>query len=313
VSVAYFSHVLIWVCIYGVLAQSLNVSYGLGRVFNLAHISSFALGAYTTALLSIYREFPPLNETMLLLDNSFAGEEIFFVLCLFSSASVAALLALFIGGMSQKLSSDAFAMGTLAFSSLIGSVLMNWQSVTNGVLGLSGISRPEVLRTDWQANERFVFIALAIFLFAQLLLYLLFRSPMSRRLRAQADFPFAAEGLGIPVFSTRQVSFLLAAAGAGVSGALYAFFLQFVDPTSFSMGEMIFVLTIVTVGGPGMFWGTLLATFFMFLIPELIASVPWINTQQEILGPLRQFVFAFLLYGVILLNRDRLFPSLREV
>lgn len=91
----YFVHLAILVGIYLILAQSFNLTFGLGRLFNLAHVAAYSVGAYTTALLST---------------EAGCG----FFRCLAASTLLSALFAILIGAISLKLSSDYFAIGTLA-------------------------------------------------------------------------------------------------------------------------------------------------------------------------------------------------------
>ena len=113
----YVIHLAILICIYAILAQSFNVCFGLGRLLNLAHIASYSLGAYATALLST------------------SGLEWSVLPCLAASMTVSAFFALLIGGISLKLQGDYFAIGTLAFAAIVNALLINWKSLTRGVLG----------------------------------------------------------------------------------------------------------------------------------------------------------------------------------
>jgi branched-chain amino acid transport system permease protein len=106
------------------------------------------------------------------------------------------------------------------------------------------------------------------------------------------------------------MSFLISSASAGLAGSFFAYYLSYIDPSSFSLTEMIFVLTIVVVGRPGSLWGATWAVLFLVLLPE---PLRFIDINSAYLGPARQFMQAAIMFGVVFLNRRVLFPPKREV
>ena len=86
--------------------------------------------------------------------------------------------------------------------------------------------------------------------------------------------------------------------------------MSYIDPSSFAINEMVFVLTIVVVGRPGSFWGVTLSTLFFVLFPE---ALRFLDIPSEILGPTRQMLYASILFIVVFWNRRILFPQKREI
>lgn len=287
----YVVHLAILVCMYMILAQGLNLTFGLGRLFNLAHVASFALGAYTTALLSV---------------ETGAG----FFKCVAASMLTSGLFAVLLGGISLRLTQDYFAIGTLAFSSVVSSLLINWKSVTRGVLGIPGIPRPEIFGIDFYNNTNFLVLIFVVAVAVQLLFYLLHRGPFGRALRGQAEYEEALLAVGNDAGLVRNMSFLFSSATAGLAGSFFAYYLNYIDPSSFSLAEMIFVLTIVVVGRPGSLWGVSAGTVFLVLLPE---PLRFIDISSAYLGPARQLLQALILFSVVYCNRRTLFPPQREV
>lgn len=287
----YYIHLGILVGMYLILAQSLNMVFGLGRLFNLAHVASYAIGAYTTALLSTEAEFG-------------------FWSCLVLSVILGGMFASLIGAISRRLANDYFAIGSLAFSAVVSALLINWKSLTHGVLGISGIPRPVVLGYDMLENDNFLVLTWALAILSQLILFMLFRGSYARRMRAQAEHEQAALSLGCNTGAVRWVGFYIASSFAGLAGCLFAYYLNYIDPSSFSFAEMVFVLTIAVVGRPGSFWGVTAGTFFLVLLPE---PLRFIDFSPGILGPMRQMLYALILFGVVAWNRERLFPVQRHV
>jgi len=287
----YILHLLVLIGIYLILAQSLNLAFGLGLLFNLAHIASYAIGAYTTALMST--EF-----------------ESSFFYCIVSSMLLSGFFSILIGAISLRLSNDYFAIGTLAFSSLVGALLVNWRSLTRGVLGIPGIPRPTVFNYSIYSTKSFLFLTLTLAFLTMTMLYFFFRNSFARRLRAQGEFNQAALALGSDTRLVRVMCFFISSMFAGLAGSLFAYYLQYIDPSSFSLNEMFFVLTIVVVGRLGSFWGCIAATVFLVLLPE---PLRFLSLPASVLGPLRQALHALILFIVVYINRAKLFPVQRTI
>jgi branched-chain amino acid transport system permease protein len=287
----YGIHLAILIGIYLILAQSLNLTLGLGQLFNLAHVASYAIGAYTTALLSTEAECS-------------------FALCITASILLSGLFSILLGAIALRLSNDYFAIGTLAFSAIVSALLINWKSLTHGVLGISGIPRPELFGIDLYRNGNFLLLLSVFVIVVMLLFYLVVRSPFGRALRALAEYDHAALSLGINTRSLRNTAFLFSSSGAGLAGSFFAYYLNYIDPSSFSLNEMVFVLTIVIVGKPGSFWGVILASVFLVILPE---PLRFIEIDSSILGPMRQLLYALILFGIVWWKRKTIFPEQREV
>lgn len=287
----YGVHLAILVSLYLIVAQSLNLTFGLGQLFNLAHVASYAVGAYATALLA----------------TDYAAS---FGVCVVSSVLLSALFALLLGLISLRLSTDYFAIGTLAFSSVISALLVNWKSVTHGVLGVPGIPRPELFGIDFYENSNFLALITTIAIVSQAILYCLYRSPFGRSLRALAEFERAASSLGKDTPRTRNIAFCVSSGFAGLAGSFFSYYLNYIDPSSFGLGEMVFILTIVIVGGPGSFWGVIGATVFLVLLPE---PLRFLDISSAYVGPMRQLINAIILFAVVWWKRDKLFPQRRTV
>lgn len=287
----YGAHLAILVGIYLILAQSLNLTFGLGQLFNLAHIASYAIGAYTTALLSTEAHSS-------------------FLECVIASVVLSGLFSILLGAIALRLSSDYFAIGTLAFSAVVSALLINWKSLTHGVLGVAGIPRPELGAYDLYDNRNFLAL-LAIFVIGiQIAFFFIIRSPFGRALRALAEYEQAALALGLNTSRIRNLAFLFSSFGAGLAGSFFAYYLNYIDPSSFSLSEMVFVMTIVIVGRPGSFLGVIFSTVFLVLLPE---PLRFVEIDSSILGPMRQLLYAVILFAIVWWKRKTIFPEQREV
>ena len=287
----YFIHLAILVCIYLILAQSFNVSFGLGRLFNLGHIAFYALGAYTTALLST-----DLQQS--------------FWVCVPASMLLSGLLALLVAAISLKLSDDYFAIGSLAFHAVLIAILINWRDVTRGVLGIPGIPRPAIFGLNFYENLNFLLLIGSVVLISFAALYLLFRSGYARQLAMLSEHEHAAQALAVNTRKVRTLSIVISSVFAGLAGSFFAYYINYIDPSSFGLYEMVFVLSIVIVGRPGSFWGVALSTVFLVLLPE---PLRFLEISPSILGPMRQLLYALVLFAVVYWKREQIFPLRRLV
>ncbi|MCB0338458.1 MAG: branched-chain amino acid ABC transporter permease [Bdellovibrionales bacterium] len=287
----YAIHIATMICIYSILAQGLNLCFGLGGLFNLAHAAVYSVGAYTAALLTVGTSASPIEVIL-------------------ASILLGALFSLILGGIALRLADDYFAIGTLAFSFVVNSVLVNWRTVTRGVLGIPGIPRPTILGIDLSGNLSFLSFCIFWLITCNALLFILFRGRLSRGLRAQSEFEHAALALGRNTTLIRNISFFIASCFAGLAGALYAFFISYIDPNSFNFHQMVFVLTIVIVGKPGSLRGPFFATVFLLLLAESMRFIPM---SPGWIGPLRQILYASILFLAVALNRSNLFPIQRSI
>ena len=283
-------------CITSIFAQSFNFTFGLGRLFNLAHVSTYAVGAYAAALI------PPHLAQF--------GFEPGFIFILLISSVVAAIASAPLAAIATRLTGDYFAIGTLALTYLVANTITNWRGLTNGVLGIAGIPRAKALGVDTNDNFDFLLVAIVIAALIHVTFQILKGGALGRRLRATGEFPHAAAALGISPLRTRGVTFVIGAAVAGVAGALYAMYISFIDPSSFGLEEMVSILTIVILGGPGSVVGCILATIGIIGLGEAMRFIPFAPSE---LGPARQIVYGILLFLVLAIRKDKLFPSQRTV
>jgi branched-chain amino acid transport system permease protein len=336
----YAVHLAILVGIYLILAQGFNLTFGVGRLFNLAHVAAYAIGAYTTALLSTGIDLSFMGH--LLPDSAVApflsllpcqpdacatldDIKISFFTCIIASLVLSGLFAFSIGAISLRLTQEYFAIGTIAFASVISALLINWKSLTRGVLGIPGIPRPRSQLLDsvlsrfvidykggdfFYNNTNFLILLGVFVVIVQIVCWFIFKSSFARSLRAQAESEVSALALGKQTQFDRNVSFFISSALAGLAGSFFAYYLNYIDPSSFAFPEMVFVLTIVVVGSPGSFWGVMLACFFLVLLPE---PLRFLEIDSSILGPMRQLLHALILFGVVYWKRETLFPVERKV
>jgi branched-chain amino acid transport system permease protein len=274
---AYFIHLLILIGIYSILAISLQFSVGFAGLLNLGHIAFYALGAYTSALLALHG-YP-------------------FWFCFLAAGILAMFFGFLLSLPTNKLKGDYLALATMGFSFIVYAVLLNWISLTRGPLGLAGIPKPKVLGISFSDNFSFLILIVIIALISYLIIKRITISPFGKVLEAMRDNELVVRVLGKNVFKMKSLVLIISAFFAGISGSLYAHYITFIDPSSFTLLQLIPVLSIVIIGGLASLEGTILATIILVFLPE---PLRFIGFPSSIVGPARQILYAFLLLLILI-------------
>lgn len=277
----YLLHLAILICIYTILAQSLSLVAGYSGQMSLAHAGFYGIGAYTTALLSLNYGIPPLF-------NLFVG------------MLLSGIIAYVVSKVAVRTIDDYYIIITLGIQVVIFSVMNNWQSVTNGPLGIPGIPAFSIL--GFTFDDKFSFLLLAVFLAALIwfLLSNITKSPFGRMLRALSEDEIYTKSLGKDVAQAKVVSFVVSGMLASIAGVLYAHYITYIDPTSFTLDESIFILSIVIIGGMRNLRGIFLAAVFLVLLPEVLRFV---GLPSSVAANIRQIVYGVALVVVIFGSR----------
>lgn len=245
---AYLVSIAIVVLIYALLAIGLNLQYGETGLINFGHVAFFAIGAYTSALLSL-KGVP---------------------LCLSfpAAAGIAALAAVPLGMAALRLREDYLAIVTLGFSETTRLVIQQEEWLTRGVQGLPGVpalfaSAGTGARNWMQLGALFCAVLLAV-----MAVRLLQRSAFGRLLRAIRDNEPAVAAVGKDPAGYKIRVFMLGAALAGVAGAFYAHFVTFITPEQFVPLITFYVWMSIILGGVGSMRGALMGTLVLVVFLE---------------------------------------------
>ncbi|MFH1211418.1 MAG: branched-chain amino acid ABC transporter permease [Candidatus Woesearchaeota archaeon] len=273
----YLIHLLILIGIYLILAISLQISIGFTGILNLGHIAFFAIGAYTSALL-VLNGFP------FWLSFLFAG-----ILAMIFGYALSLPI--------KKLKGDYLALATMGFSFVVYAVLLNWTELTRGPLGISRISKPSLLGISFSNNLAFLILTLVIVVVCYILIKRIISSPFGKVLESVRDDELASKTLGKNTSKVKALSLMISAFFAGIAGSLYAHYITYIDPSSFTIMALIPVLCIVIIGGLASLRGTLIATIIIVLLPE---PLRFIGFPSSIVGPMRQITYALILLFILL-------------
>lgn len=207
-------------------AASLHFMMGPGGLVSFGHAAYFGLGAYGAALLMLTWRWP--------MELSLLGGPI-----------VAGLGAMVFGWFCVRLSGVYLAMLSLAFAQIVWSVVYQWDAVTGGSNGLTGIWPSAWL----EGKQAYYYLTLALTVAAVFLMWRWVHAPFGMALRAARDSVLRAQAIGIPVKMVQWLAFVIAGGMAGLAGALYAFSKGSISPDSLDIGRSIDALVMVLLGG----------------------------------------------------------------
>ena len=220
---------------------------------------------------------------------------------LFIGAIAASLVGGIIAFPSLRLKGDYLALATLGFAVIVYSIAKNWMAVTRGPLGLPGIPTFSVFGYQLSAIWSYlVLVALFVFLTA-FVIGRVVNSPFGRILRGIREDEIATEAMGKDVNKHKVLVFMIGAFFAGMAGSLYAHYITFIDPSSFTIMESITILLMVVFGGMGSIRGSFVGAAMLVILPELLR---FLGMPSSIAAPMRQMIYGLLLI-VLMLKRPQ--------
>ena len=278
----YLIHLAILVSIYAILALSLNLVVGYTGILSVTHAAFFGIGAYATAILTTQAHF-----------NFFASLIIGMLVC--------GGVSLLIGAVLSKFRGDFVALGSVGFNVIVWSVLLNWQELTRGPLGIPGIRRPELgignYEFSFTSNLSFLLLTSVFLLLIFLLCRFIEHSSFGRALKAIREDEEALQVFGYRALSYKLTVFVIGAALASVAGSLFAAYITFIDPSTFTINESIFLLSAIILGGLASNRGALLGAVVLILLPE---ALRFVGFPADIAAQTRQAVYGLMLVILML-------------
>ncbi|MFH1985757.1 MAG: branched-chain amino acid ABC transporter permease [Pseudomonadota bacterium] len=280
----YLLHLLIFISLYTILSQSLSLTAGYSGLMSIAHAAFYGIGAYTTAILTVNYGLP-------------------FLFTLPLAIIVSGLTALIISIISIRTVDDYFIVITLGIQVVVFSIMNNWQAFTRGPLGIPGI--PPITILGFPIDNHLSFFVFSLF-FVVLIWFILNNivcSPFGKILIALSEDEIFTKSLGKNVYKAKVISFVISAMFASVAGVLYAHYISYIDPTSFTIDESIFILSIVIIGGMRDLKRIAIIAALLVLLPE---ALRFVGIPNSIAANLRQIFYGTGLIVFMFRNNDQL-------
>lgn len=278
----YFLHILVITGIYVILTLSLNLVVGYTGLAALGHAAFSCIGAYVSSLLALNYGVSP-----------WLGLPI--------GACSAAVLGVVIGAPSLRLKGDYLALATFGLGVIVYSVAKNWVAVTRGPMGLPGIPGFSIFGTEISSVWSYLILVVVFVVLTYLVMRRIVYSPFGMILRAVRDDEIAALAMGKNVNKYKIIVFVIGAFFAGIAGSLYAHYITFIDPSSFTVMESITILLMVVFGGMGSLGGSFVGAAILVIFPEMLR---FLGMPSSVAAPLRQMIYGLLLI-VLMLKRPQ--------
>ncbi len=279
----YYLNAMNFIALYSVVAIGLCLLTGYGGQLALSHAAFFAIGAYSSAILSLRTGLHPLISISL-------------------AQVISALIAWGIGAVVLRLKGHYLAIATLSFTVIVEVLLKNMVSLTGGLQGLSSIPRISVGTFSFNSDWRYYFLAWPVAMLLLLFSLNLVDSRVGRVFRTLKEGENIAQMFGVEIRSYKVRLFVLSSVYASLAGSLYAHYVSFVSP---SVGGVMFAIEIILAiafGGYTMLWGAMMG----------VASINLLNEYLTVFAEYKRPIYGFALIVIMLFFPNGLLEGLKD-
>jgi len=274
----YLLYVINMIGITAIAAIGLNILVGFTGQISLGHGAFFGVGAYAAAILATSLHFP-------------------FWLALPCAGFATALVGMLFGIPSVRLKGLYLTIATLAGQFIIEYVLIHWESLTQGTMGIV-LPSARLFGLELSGDRAFFYIIFVSLVFMTYCAANLLRTRYGRAFIAIRDNDRAAEGMGIPIFRYKLLSFGISSFYAGFAGAVWAYYMISITAEPFNLGMSVEYLAMVIIGGMGNIAGSVFGAAFITVLNETLRWLTDILMNTHLLqgieltiAPLRELVF----------------------
>ena len=254
-----------------ILAVSLNLITGFTGQFSIGHAGFMAVGAYSSVFMTVYYS-EPLEKALTAAVGASVAQALVFLLVIIFGALVAALAGLVVGIPSLRLRGDYLAIVTLGFAEIIRIIILNIDRV-GGATGFRGRVPPLDGRLIIPQYANFIWIG-GFAVLTIVVVYNIVNSDVGRALISIREDELAAEAMGINTTRHKVLSFVISSSFAGIAGALFGHFRQFLHTNDFQFIRSIEIIIMIVLGGMGSITGAVLGAIVITILPELLRKLP---------------------------------------
>lgn len=287
VSPPYLLYVINMIGIYAIAAIGLNILVGYTGMISLGHGAFFGVGAYTAAVLAATMNVP-------------------FLVSVPAAGLMTAGVGMIFGIPSGRLKGLYLTIATLAGQFIIEYVLVHWTDITRGTEGIT-VPAPSLFGLSLKGDLSFFYVIFTCLAGTLWVAINIIRTRYGRAFIAIRDNDRAAEGMGIPVFSYKILSFGISSFYAGLAGALWAYYMVSVTTEPFNLSLSVEYIAMVIIGGLGSIAGSIYGAVFITglneslrWITDLLMNMGFITQTGLNMAPLREFAFGLAIVLFIL-------------
>jgi branched-chain amino acid transport system permease protein len=268
---------------YIVLCLGLNIVVGFAGLLDLGYAAFFAVGAYTTGILTSHHGWN-------------------FWLTIPAAVVFSIIAGVIIGGPTLRLRSDYLAIVTLGFGEITRIAARNLKDISGGPSGLIGISRPSLFGLELNQIQHYYYAFFVMVLLAIFVSYRLQHSRLGRAWQYVREDEDAAEAMGIDRVAIKLYAYVIGAVFAGVAGCFFAAKMTAISPDSFQFMQSATILMAVVLGGMGKIPGMVVGAMALVLFPEVFREI----------GAMRMLVFGLLLIVMMIFRPQGIWPERRN-
>ena len=278
ISSHYVLYVVNHIGIAAIAAIGLNILIGFTGQISLGHGAFFGVGAYSAAILATAVGFP-------------------FWLSVLSAGLITALVGMIFGIPSVRLKHLYLTIATLAGQFIIQYLLVTWVSLTKGAEGIF-LPRATLFGLNLKTDRAFFYVIFICFVVMTWMAVNLIRTRYGRAFIAIRDNDRAAEGMGIPIFKYKLLSFAISSFYAGFAGGLAAYYIGSITPEPYTLFLSVEYIAMIIIGGLGSIPGAVFGAIFITVLNEVLSGATGffmnIGSLSKIalqIAPLREFIF----------------------
>ncbi|HEX7385901.1 MAG TPA: branched-chain amino acid ABC transporter permease [Castellaniella sp.] len=267
---AYILNLVTLISINAILAITLNFIMGYAGIYSMAHAVFFGVGAYVAAYFALH----------------FSG---LFFLAVPVAMLVTAALSLILALPALRVRGEYFVAASLGLQVLGVTVFAEWKSFTGGLGGIIGIPPADLFGHVLSDPEEYALLAVSCFVVVLLIIAQLSRSSFGRSLKAIRDSESAASACGKNVAFIKTLSVVVSSALAAIAGAVYAFYLGFINVESFTLNTSVLLMAMVIIGGTGTLLGPVVGTLLLMLLPSAFSYMSFLPSTE--IGAVQQIAY----------------------
>ena len=283
----YILNIIIFILIYAIAVQSLNLIMGYVGILSMAHAVFCAIGAYTAALISIHLGY-----------NFLVGMAAGFIL----AGITGALLAM----PSLRVQNEYLIVLTLGFQMVFFELLLTARGITQGQGGITGIPSPSLFGFNFDTPLKFLPLMLFLTIVCFAVVWRIVHSPFGRVLKAIREDESACRAIGKNTLKFKSLAFAVGGAIAAIAGSSTAYFISFVSPFSYDVHASVFLVVMIVMGGIANFWGPLLGALVLIGIPESLRYIPG---TAGVIDAIREVFYGVILICFMLFRPQGILPE----
>jgi branched-chain amino acid transport system permease protein len=284
---SYMLYIVNMVGIAAIAAIGLNILIGYTGLISLGHGAFFGVGAYAAAILATSVGVP-------------------FILAVPAAGIITAMVGMIFGIPSGRLKGLYLTIATLAGQFIIEYLLIHWESLTKGTMGIN-LPVATLFGLELSTDRSFFFVIFVTLVGMTLMAINLMRTKYGRAFIAIRDNDRAAEGMGIPIFRYKILSFAISSFYAGCAGGLWAFYMRSITTEPFNLSLSVEYIAMVIIGGLGNITGSIFGAVFITFLNEglrygtdILINLGTFSSAALTMAPLREFIFGLAIVLFIL-------------